>query len=495
MRSGSPSEQACPRPRQHVERTGTCPAVLAPSRYDPVVRAASEVAGGPGGARVDPARHGWWDAPRVLVVVSVLVLSLGAVRHQHCRSAGWTSPGQFFHACYSDLPSQYASLAQHGVPVESQPVGTAVLMRGMAALVPSGTSPADAAPVRAFFDLGVLASAVALVVVVLAVVGCSGRRPWDAALVAWSPLLVLASLVSLDLVGVALSTAGLWAWAWRRPVLAGALLGLAGTVRGYPLLVLGAVLVLAVRAGHARHGAAAAAAATGAWAAVNLPFLVRDPQAWTGYWASALPGPVGYGSPWKLAQLAGATPSTSVVFLGSLAGLVAVGVGVAVLALRAPVRPRLPAVAVLLLVGALLVLPAFPVQASLWVLPLAVLAVPRWRDHLLWAGAESVYVIVTWLHIASLDAPDRGAPASLYALALALRLAALAWLACVVVAEVRRPETDPVRNPRQLPDPAAPTSAGAPGCPDHALGADDPCGGVLDGSAHGWPPALSTGRS
>ena len=37
----------------------------------------------------------------------MVVLALGVVQKQHCRAQGWTTPDQFFHACYSDLPLVY----------------------------------------------------------------------------------------------------------------------------------------------------------------------------------------------------------------------------------------------------------------------------------------------------------------------------------------------------------------------------------------------------
>jgi len=79
-----------------------------PSRYDPVVRAASTVVGGPAGRRLASAT-GFWRAIPVLVLLAAAVLSFGIVQKEHCRAQGWTSPDQFWHACYSDIPVLYGS--------------------------------------------------------------------------------------------------------------------------------------------------------------------------------------------------------------------------------------------------------------------------------------------------------------------------------------------------------------------------------------------------
>ena len=43
-------------------------------------------------------------------------------------------------------------------------------------------------------------------------------------------------------------------------------------------------------------------------------------------------------------------------------------------------------------------------QYVLWLLPLAVLARPRWRDLLIWQGAEVLYFLAIWYRLAYVDA-------------------------------------------------------------------------------------------
>jgi hypothetical protein len=90
-----------------------------------------------------------------------------------------------------------------------------------------------------------------------------------------------------------------------------------------------------------------------------------------------------------------------------------------------------PGVADLTLLGvaAVLVLsPAVPVQASLWLVPLVALSSLPWRDMLLWAGAEILYYPMVWLYIGGLESPDRGLPAGWYAFFLLARLTAIGYL-------------------------------------------------------------------
>ena len=46
----------------------------------------------------------------MLALVAGATSVLAVARAQHCRAAGWTTPGQFVHACYSDVAVLYGTL-------------------------------------------------------------------------------------------------------------------------------------------------------------------------------------------------------------------------------------------------------------------------------------------------------------------------------------------------------------------------------------------------
>src|SRR6202044_2435012 len=73
-------------------------------------------------------------------------------------------------------------------------------------------------------------------ITVIALVGLSGSRPWDAAMFALAPGLLLNATINWDLIAVGLATVGLLAWARKRPVVAGVLIGLGTAAKLYPAL-------------------------------------------------------------------------------------------------------------------------------------------------------------------------------------------------------------------------------------------------------------------
>src|SRR5439155_1545915 len=126
----------------------------------------------------------------------------------------------------------------------------AKLTAGWKAISDAGWLP-GALPVAIYFDITAFWLAAAWLVTVWAVGRTAGRRPWDAALVAISPLVLVHAFTNFDALATALAAAGLLAWSRRKPAVAGLLLGLGAAAKLYPLFLLGALLVLCIRTGPA----------------------------------------------------------------------------------------------------------------------------------------------------------------------------------------------------------------------------------------------------
>lgn len=233
--------------------------------------------------------------------------------------------------------------------------------------------------------------------------GVHAHRPWDAAAFAVAPLLLFLGPAAWDVVGT-----GVLAW----PLLAGALWTWARGRRAWAgvLLVLAVLVVLRTVVAHQGTG-----------------------DAWDGSW-------------WLVLQQARGDwlPTRGVwVVAGALA--VAWCVGVLVLGVRAARRPRCAQVLFLVAGGVLLVLPVSPPAYALWLLPLAALARPRWRDLVVWQVAELIHAVMHGWYLDGLLHPVGEGSAVLYWLAVLARIAGLVWLMVMVVRDVVRPQSDPVR--------------------------------------------------
>nr|WP_202881496.1 glycosyltransferase 87 family protein [Pedococcus badiiscoriae] len=392
------------------------------------------VAGGPLGRHASARARSWAATVVPLLVAAAATMALSVVERAHCIQKGWTGSDQFWHACFSDLPSLYqlgnlhhglaAYLAGDGSSAD-HPVLTGAVMAWLGGLVPDGPFLDQT---RWYFALWALLGTALAVAVVYLTAASRPLHSANAAQVALSPVLLLTAMLSPDLFGVALASAGIWAWARRRPTLAGALLGLAVATRTYPVLILLALVVLGLRTGRLHAVGRTLAAAAGAVGVVLLPFLIGNPGAiavpYERWWDSQ----AGLGSLWMVPELVGHPLPTGATTLLTVVGLVVAVLMGALFALSTRRRPTVAEVALVLVALALVTGKTFPVQSSLWLVPLVALCGLRWRDHLVWASAEALHFVAVWLYVGGLSRPERGLPPGWYAVALIVRVAAVGYL-------------------------------------------------------------------
>jgi hypothetical protein len=443
------------------------PESVAPTRIDPVAASASEFIGGPLGRYAAMAGRGarsaWQPAAAVLAGLSSAAVALGVLQKAPCFTGGWTNQSQFWHACYSDLPVSsdlgHAMPYLPGAPHLDQPLISGLVMWLVGLAVPDGS-----AMVRQQWYFALWAVLITVLVMALVIVTAASvpRAPWRAAHVALSPVVVLAALVSVDLLGVLLASAALWAWGRNRVVWAGVLLGLAVSARSYPLVLLIAIGLLAVRSGRVAAWRRLAVTTLATWLAVSLPWLVLNSDALLSVYRSWWRAGASYGSPWMVPGLLGHGLPPGRVTILVLVGWAGAAVVGAVFALSLNRRPTVAEVSLVMLVIVVVTGKTVPVQAALWLLPLIALVGLKWRDHLIWAGCEATYFVAVWLYIAGISKPDRGLPAGGYSTLLLLRIAA--WLYVLVqvwrVARSREPLTE-AEPADDEPDPLAGPMSGA----------------------------------
>ncbi|MDT0378953.1 glycosyltransferase 87 family protein [Streptomyces sp. DSM 42041] len=447
-----------------------------PTEQDEVAAAGSELFGGPVGRRALTGR-GWWSPVRVIALVMIGLFALGMVQKLPCYNGGWFygQTTQYVHACYSDIPHLYngrgfadgltpyfdriPAETSGGMEYLEYPVLTGVFMKVAAWMTPGGGDIVEREQIYWLVNAGMLM--VCAVVIAVSVAWTHRRRPWDALLVALAPAFALNATINWDLLAVSLTAVGMLLWARGRPLGAGVLLGLATAAKLYPVLLLGPLLVLCWRAGRWRAFGAALGGAALSWAAVNLPVMLGAPQGWSKFYTFSQERPVDFGSFWLIiSQRTGIALDGESVNTWAILLVLAGCAGIAALTFFAPRRPRFAQLAFLVLALFVLTNKVYSPQYVLWLIPLAALARPRWRDFLIWQSCEVVYFLGIWMYLAWTGSGDahQGLPTEGYQLAIAAHLIGTLYLCAMVVRDVLRPEHDPVRRD----------------------GSDDPSGGPLD---------------
>jgi uncharacterized membrane protein len=456
-----------------------------PAVSDPFVRGLSEAIGGPLGSHaVKPsARSGkFWTATRIILALCCLTLALHWVQKSPCMEGDWQKNIQYTRFCYTDVLALYYAegLNEGKVPYADHPVEypvvTGYFMGALGLPVHAlGQKYPSINQGMWFYDANALVLSALAVATCAMILALRRRRPWDAAIFALSPILFVTATVNWDFLAIALAAWGMFAWVRRQPVLAGVLLGLGAAAKLWPLFILGAPLALGLRSRRLREFWYAFGAAAVTWVAVNAPVFLLYRESWNRFFELNTTRPIDWGTLWYIGRFLDGKWNTGAVGdqgpfqwlsdhiptlnLLSYVLFVVACLGILALCLLAPRRPRVAQVAFLIVAAFLIFSKVWSQQYVLWLLPLIVLARPRWGAILAWTVAEIGYFTAFYAEL--LGAGGKPViPEGTFVLASSLRLITVAVLCGLVIREIWRPELDAVRSTY----------------------ADDPDGGVLDGA-------------
>lgn len=493
-----------------------------PSRTDALGAALSGAVGGPVGRHALIGRTRVMTPVRVMFVITLVFLALGWSTKAPClqsvgsgapdqRVANWDHQRAYYSLCYSDTVPLYGAelLSQGKFPYKSSwleldsqgksrqqydgstavrymeyPVLTGIYQYVSMSLAKTYTAVATAtklpvlngvAEVVMFFNIAAFGLALAWMGTVWATAMLAGRRVWDAVLVAASPILIFQIFTNFDALATALAIGGLLAWSRRRPTLAGVLIGLGVAAKLYPALFLLPLLVLGVRTGRLAEAVRTAAVAAITWVLINLPVMLLYPRGWSEFfrlntrrtqdmdsifnvitsftgWQGLDPG-LGFWQP----------PVVLNAVVAVLFGLCCAAIGY--IAWTAPQRPRVAQLAFLMVAAFLLVNKVWSPQFSLWLVPLAVLALPHRRILLAWMTIDALVWVPRMFYL--YGEQNKGLPEQWFTATVLLRDLAVVGLVILVIRQIYRPAQDLVRLGGRI---------------------DDPSGGVFDRAADAFPP-------
>lgn len=470
-------------PEPQVKEGNTAHPRVLPSQTEPAARGFVRFLGGPPGSHAYIGQQPWWTHLRVILALSAFFLSFGWMQKANCVRTGtspdgpfvdWSGQPQYTSACYSDIvvlyngrglnegifPYAYSWQADGVTRYLEYPVITGLfqyLMAMLTRIVSSVWSALGLPPAAdAALNLGVTAvflgacwMAACAIIAMLA-----GNRKWDTLLMALSPLVIVHAFTNYDVLSILFAVAAIAAWAHCKPTGAGVLAGLGIAAKLWPIFLVGAIILLCLRA---RQWAAMAKLIAGTvltWIAVNLPIYLLYPQAWgeffrlnstRGWEGSTIYAVIAHAtgrSSWE-----GTTPSKAVVGaeqfnMIALMLLLAALVALTVVVLTARQAPRLGQITFLVVLAFMITNKVWSPQYSLWLVPLLVLALPRWRLVLSWAAVEAVYwYLRMWTFLPhKLAAPDWLVDSFTL-----IRLGLLVAMAVIVVRQIYGYSPDPVR--------------------------------------------------
>ena len=353
-------------------------------------------------------------------------------KFRHCIGSNWATPGQYIHACYSDIPALFGerglstgawSYASGSNSVE-YPVLTGTIMWLLAKLT-FGSGAVGYFYINAVFIAGLFISLGFLI---------QRMKPELAYLYALAPAAVASLYINWDLWAIISMVAAIY-WFDRKKFDYSALaLGISVATKFMPIFLLLPIIYLFWHQRSYKVLARYLAIFTSVVVLINLPFALTTPTGWWRFYELNLNRSSDWGSIWYSLSALGINLS-NINYLSILLLLIGFA-ALAIYLLELNKVPELAEISFIVLAVVMTASKVYSPQYVLWLVPLAVLALNNKKDvyaFWVWQGAEMIYHLAIWQHLAVVTDAKFGLPADLYALISLARMAALGFFISVLV--------------------------------------------------------------
>jgi uncharacterized membrane protein len=367
---------------------------------------------------------------RALLALALLAALLSFTKFSHCEGINWATPGQYIHACYSDLPSLFGErgMADNTWPYASDT--NAVEYPVLTGLVMYATSFVAHSPIS-YFNFNALLLALLFIFVIFIV---RKIQPEFTYLVPVAPAMIASLYINWDLWAIATMMLAIY-WFDRKAYLYSSIaLAVSISTKFLPVFLLLPIIFILWRSNQIREMAKYAATTFGMWLAINLPFALTTPTGWWRFYKLNLSREADWGSLWlAFSQLGlGLANLNYLAILLLLIGLTSF----VIFLFEVKNTPTLASVAFIVLAIVMVASKVYSPQYVLWLTPLAVIALTNKKDlhaFWIWQIAETMYHVAIWQHLALFTGAAFGLQEGGYATITLIRIAATIYLAWTLI--------------------------------------------------------------
>jgi uncharacterized membrane protein len=359
---------------------------------------------------------------RVVLLLAVLSSLLSFAKFNYCSAEDWQSPGQYIHACYSDIPALYGErnldkgqwAYSGGESAVEYPVIQGAIMWLSAKVIPEG--------VDNYFHLNVLLLALLFLFISFITFKI---KPDFAYLLPLAPAAVASLYINWDLWAIALMLLAIYYFDRKQFTPSAMLLGIAISTKFLPIFLLIPIALIFFRQEKIVRFAQYLLITAATFIAINAPVFLTTPQGWWRFYSLNLNRGSDWGSVWYALSNLGLnlTHQNYLSVLCLLIGLAALTIYL----LQLTVPPTLAHTAIFVFIIVMAVSKVYSPQYVLWLTPLAVIALINKKDLAVfwfWQGCELLYHFAIWQHLASVTGAKFGLPVVAYSVITLIRIAA-----------------------------------------------------------------------
>jgi uncharacterized membrane protein len=369
-----------------------------------------------------------------LLFVALLATLLAAFKFSSCEGNGWSTPAQYIHTCYSDIPALYGerdldkdqwSYSSTTDAVE-YPVLTGTVMWLLALATPSGEN-----EILNYYRLNALFLAALFIFIAFIV---HRIRPEFSYLAAIAPAAIASLYINWDLWAIASMILSIYWFDRKKYKHSAVAIGISISTKFLPVFLLLPIALILWRRNEVRELLRYGAIVVATFTVINLPVFLTTPDGWLRFYQLNFDRGQDWGSLWYALSSIGVNLGNT-NFFAILALFVAVLL-ISLLIFSTKETLTLAEVSFIVLALVMIASKVYSPQYVLWLVPLAVIAMSSRRDlhaFWIWQIAEVMYHVAIWQHLATVTGAKFGLPLGGYALISLVRIIACLYFVGVLV--------------------------------------------------------------
>ncbi|NBY82756.1 MAG: mannosyltransferase [Actinobacteria bacterium] len=378
---------------------------------------------------------------KVFILIVLLVSLLSLLKFNYCRATNWASPGNYVHACYTDIPALFSErdLDTNTFPYQSSYNSMEYPpIIGLGNWLISFITPQQDSH-RWFFDIN------AFVIIILFLISALIVRkikPEFSYLYPVAPAVAASLFINWDLWATVTALAAIYLFDKKKYEASSIWLGISIATKFFPIVFLLPIAIIFYKQRSLKDFYLYLFKSILIAAAFNLPLAVLYFDGWWRFFRLNLNRADDFGSIWYAANLLGFNLPAINYLYPIITILLFIVLGF--LLIKLPMTPKLAQVAFFAVVVFTTTSKVYSPQYVLWLTPLAVIALTKSTQQItfwLWQATEIIYHLAIWQYLAGYSGATFGLPAGAYAIASLLRVVGIITFTYLLLRDISAKST------------------------------------------------------
>jgi uncharacterized membrane protein len=377
---------------------------------------------------------------RSLITLVLLSSLISFLKFNHCRNNDFTSPDNYIHACYTDIPALFSerALNTNTFPYLSQANSMEYPpITGLIAWVISFITPNSSHV--SFFDLNIL---FLIMMFFISALILKALAPKYLYLFLASPAVIASLFINWDLIAVASALLTVYFFEKKKYEESAIALGISIATKFFPIVMLLPIGIIFYRRKQIKQLSRYLFTTAILWLAINLPIAVFYFDGWWRFFKLNIERGADFGSIWYGLSLLNLDVSNLDLIYPLLS--IILFIALAIYLLKLDKIPNLAHVTFFAVVIFTTFGKVYSPQYVLWLTPFAVIAITNSRQQVsfwFWQITEIIYHLAIWQYLAIYAGAKYGLPDNGYVIATLLRVVGVCTFTFILMRDLSAKST------------------------------------------------------